>query len=219
MKYQGEQAPTFLYTYQQAVAEKRLVDFRLYQAQTGFQRDGIIGVNLSEEDRNALIEQGIDPDQIDYAGTEIEVAVSNRGTLRKQWEEIMEHSLLDQGAQLPGKTIIFAMTREHAERIRDAFEEMYPQHVGLLQVVYHGVERVHDGPYGDGLIAKFKKQDKPRIAVSVDMLDTGVDIPEVVNLVFMKPVPRHSQIRSSASNCKSSKAARPRTCSNPSPTT
>ena len=50
------------------------------------------------------------------------------------------------------------------------------------------MERVHDGPYGDGLIAKFKKQDKPRIAVSVDMLDTGVDVPEVVNLVFMKPV-------------------------------
>ena len=80
------------------------------------------------------------------------------------------------------------MTRDHAERIREVFEEMYPQHVGLLQVIIHGMERVHDGPYGDGLITKFKKQDKPRIAVSVDMLDTGVDIPEVVNLVFMKPV-------------------------------
>src|SRR2546427_7841977 len=122
-----EQAPTFLYTYQQAVAEKRLVDFRLYQAQTGFQRDGIIGVNLGEEDRNALIEQGIDPDQIDYAGTEIEVDVSNRGTLRKQWEEIMEHSLLDQGGQLPGKTIIFAMTRDHAERIRDVSATSKPR--------------------------------------------------------------------------------------------
>ena len=183
-----EQAPTFLYTYQQAVAEKRLVDFRLYQAQTGFQRGGIKGIELSEEDRNSLIEQGIDPDRIDYAGTDIEVLVSNKDTLRRQWEEIMEHALHDQGGQLPGKTILFAMTRDHAERIRDVFEEMYPQHVGLLQVIYHGVERVHDGPYGDGLISKFKKQDKPRFAVSVDMLDTGVDIPEVVNLVFMKPV-------------------------------
>jgi len=52
---------------------------------------------------------------------------------------------------------------------------------------------VHDGPYGDGLISKFKKEDKPRLAVSVDMLDTGVDIPEAVNLVFMKPV--HSRIK------------------------
>ncbi|MBE7502342.1 MAG: DEAD/DEAH box helicase family protein [Verrucomicrobiales bacterium] len=182
------QTPTFLYTYEQAVAEKRLVDFRLYQAHTGFQRTGIHGANLSEEDRNALIEQGLDPDQIDYTGTDLEILVSNKDTLRRQWEEIMEHALLDQGGQLPGKTIIFAMTREHAERIRDVFEEMYPQHVGLLQVIHYGMERVHDGPYGDGLISKFKKQDKPRIAVSVDMLDTGVDIPEVVNLVFMKPV-------------------------------
>src|SRR3984893_4485999 len=56
------QVSTFLYTYQQAVAEKRLVDFRLYQAQTGFQRKGIKGADLSEEDRNRLIELGLDPD-------------------------------------------------------------------------------------------------------------------------------------------------------------
>jgi type I restriction enzyme R subunit len=181
-------APTFLYTYQQAVAEERLVDFRLYQAHTGFQRDGIKGADLSEEDRNTLIEQGLDPDQLDYEGTELEKTVSNRDTLRKQWAEIMELCIRDRGGHLPGKTIIFAMSRTHAERIRDVFEELFPEHVGLLHVIHHGMERVHDGPYGDGLISKFKKLDKPRIAVSVDMLDTGVDIPEVVNLVFMKPV-------------------------------
>ena len=135
-----DQAPTFLYTYQQAVAEKRLVDFRLYQAQTGFQRKGIKGADLSEEDRDALIEQGIDPDSLDYAGTDLEVLVSNRDTLRRQWEEIMEVCIKDRGGHLPGKTIIFAMTKEHAERIRDVFEEMFPEHVGLLQVIYsrHG---------------------------------------------------------------------------------
>ena len=188
-----DQAPTFLYTYQQAIEEKRLVDFRLYQAQTGFQRSGIRGADLSEEERNSLIEQGIDPDAIDYSGTEIEILVSNRDTLRRQWEEIMEVCIKDRGGNLPGKTILFAMTKEHAERIRDVFEEMFPQHVDQLQVIHHGIERVHDGPYGDGLISKFKKQDKPRLAVSVDMLDTGVDVPEVVNLVFMKPV--HSRIK------------------------
>jgi type I restriction enzyme, R subunit len=182
------QAPTFLYTYQQAVDEKWLVDYRLYQAQTGFQRDGIRGASLSEENRNALIEQGIDPDTLDYSGTDLEVLVSNRGTLRRQWEEIMEVLIKDAGGHLPGKTIIFALTKGHANRIREAFEEVFPQYVDLLQVIYHGTERVHDGSYGDGLISKFKKQDKPRLAVSVDMLDTGVDIPEVVNLVFMKPV-------------------------------
>ncbi len=183
-----EQAPTFLYTYQQAIDENHLVPFHLYQAQTGFQRDGIRGADLSEEDRDTLIEEGLDPDALDYAGTDLEKLVSNKDTLRRQWEEIIEVCIKDRGGNLPGKTIVFAMTKEHASRIRDVFEEVFPQYVGQLQLIYDGVERVHDGPYGDGLINKFKKQDKPRIAVSVDMLDTGVDVPEVVNLVFMKPV-------------------------------
>jgi type I restriction enzyme, R subunit len=180
--------PTFLYDYPQAVKENFLVDFSLYQAHTGFQRKGIKGVDLSEEDRNALVEQGIDPDSLDYAGTDIEVEVSNKDTLRKQWEEIMETCLKDQSGQLPGKTIIFAMTKRHAHRIAEVFEEMYPQHVGVAQVVTSTTERVRDGSYGDGLITKFKKNNLPRIAISVDMLDTGIDVPEVVNLVFMKPV-------------------------------
>src|SRR5205814_2389571 len=68
------------------------------------------------------------------------------------------------------------------------FEEMYPQHIGLIQVITSSTERVRDGSYGAGLITKFKQNDLPRIAVSIDMLDTGIDVPEVVNLVFMKPV-------------------------------
>lgn len=184
----ANQTPTFLYTFEQAVADKRLVNFRLYQAQTQFQREGIKGAKLSEEDQASLIQQGIDPDGVDYSGTEIEAKVSNRDTLRKQWEEIMANGICDRGGHLLGKTIVFAMTKKHAERIRDVFEEMFPDQVGMLQLVHHGMERVHDGPWGEGLITRFKRQDKPRIAVSVDMLDTGVDVPEVVNLVFMKPV-------------------------------
>jgi type I restriction enzyme R subunit len=180
--------PTFLYDFPQAVKEGFLVNFTLYQAHTSFQRKGIKGVDLSEEDRNALVEQGIDPDSLDYAGTEIEVEVSNRDTLRKQWEEVMETCLSDQSGQLPGKTIVFAMTKKHAYRIAEVFEEMYPQHVGVAQVITSTTERVRDGSYGDGLITKFKKNNLPRIAISVDMLDTGIDAPEVVNLVFMKPV-------------------------------
>ena len=184
----ANQAPTFLYTFEQAVADKRLVNYRLYQAQTAFQRDGIKGATLNEEDRASLIQQGIDPADVDYAGTEIEAKVSNRDTLRRQWEEIMANGIRDRGGHMLGKTIVFAMTKKHAERIRDVFEEMFPDQVGMLQLVHHGMERVHDGSWGDGLITRFKRQDKPRIAVSVDMLDTGVDVPEVVNLVFMKPV-------------------------------
>lgn len=187
-------APTFLYDYPQAVKDGFLVDFSLYQAHTGFQRKGIKGVDLSEEDRNALIEQGIDPDSLDYDGTEIEKEVSNKDTLRKQWEEVMENCLKDQSGQLPGKTIVFAMTKKHAHRIAEVFEEMYPQHVGLAQVITSTTERVRDGSYGDGLISKFKKNSLPRIAISVDMLDTGIDVPEAVNLVFMKPVQSHIKL-------------------------
>jgi type I restriction enzyme R subunit len=188
-----DKAPTFLYTYHEAVQDRVLVDFSLYQATTRFQRDGIKGIELTEEEKNTLVDQGIDPDEIDYSGTEIEKTVSNTDTLRQQWEEFMEVCFKDQSGQLPGKTIVFAITQAHAQRLRQVFEQMYPQYVNMVEVITSDTERVRDGSYGDGLITKFKKNDLPRIAISVDMLDTGVDVPEVMNLVFMKPV--QSQIK------------------------
>ena len=90
-------------------------------------------------------------------------------------------------ANYQGKTIVFALTQEHAVRLAEVFEEMYPQWPGMVSVITHKSE------YKGTLVKKFKKESYPRIAISVDMLDTGVDIPEVVNLVFMKPV--HSYIK------------------------
>jgi type I restriction enzyme, R subunit len=174
--------PTYLYTYEQAIDDKYLVDYELYAARTKFQRQGIHGVDLTEEERNALIEKGLDPDDINYEGTELEREVSNRDTLRKQWEEIWEVCKKDSSGQLPGKTIIFAMTQPHALRLQAAFDEMYPQFPNLTKVITHKSE------YRGTLVDAFKKKDEPRIAISVDMLDTGIDVPEVVNLVFMKPV-------------------------------
>ncbi|NEQ22539.1 MAG: DEAD/DEAH box helicase family protein, partial [Microcoleus sp. SIO2G3] len=179
--------PTFNYPYRDAVNEGYLVDYSLYQARTHFQREGIRGANLSEEDRNTLIEQGLDPDEIDYEGTELERTVSNKDTLRKQWEEIMEVCHRDESGQYPGKTILFAVSQKHALRLASAFEEMYPQYPDMVQVITSEMERT------DELIDRFKKEEMPRIAISVDLLDTGVDVPEVVNLVFMKPV--HSLIK------------------------
>jgi hypothetical protein len=77
----------------------------------------------------------------------------------------MEMCFKDQSGQLPGKTIVFAMTKQHAHRIAGVFEEMYPQHVGVVQIVTSTTERVRDGSYGDGLITKFKKNSLPRIAI------------------------------------------------------
>ncbi len=177
-----DEKPIFLYEYDDAIRDGYLVDYSLYAARTKFQRKGIRGVDLSEEERNALIEQGIDPDDIDFSGTDLEQKVSNRDTLRKQWEEIMDVCTKDQSGQLPGKTIVFAMTQEHTLRLAAAFEEMYPQHPSLVQVITYKSE------FKGTLLDKFKKESLPRIAISVDMLETGVNLPEAVNLVFMRPV-------------------------------
>lgn len=86
---------------------------------------------------------------------------------------------------LPGKTIIFAMNQKHAEKLREAFEELYPELLDFTVVITSNVERA------DALLKSFKKNPKDkrhRIAISVDMMDTGIDVPEVVNLVFAKKV-------------------------------
>ena len=174
--------PTFLYPYQEAIDDDYLVDYDLALIQTKFQRKGIHGVDLSEEERNALIEQGRDPDDLDYSGQDIERTVSNKDTLRKQWSEFWDKCQKDESGQLPGKTIVFAMTQDHALRLAEAFEEMFPQYPGLVEVITYKSE------YKGRLIERFKKENLPRIAISVDMLETGVNVPEAVNLVFMRPV-------------------------------
>lgn len=176
-------APSFLYTYDQAVKENYLADYNVYAAQTRFQRKGIKGVDLSEEDQDRLRERGIDPESINFEGTDLEKKVTNQDTLFKQWDELMGMLHRDASGQLPAKTIVFAITQKHALRLEEAFNEMYPEHRGqLARVITSGVERAKD------LLDKFKKEDLPRIAISVDMLDTGVDVPEIMNLAFMKPV-------------------------------
>jgi type I restriction enzyme R subunit len=174
--------PTSLYPYKQAVDEGYLVDYNLYQAKTKFQRNGIKGVDLDEEERNALNEQGIDPDDLEFEGTELERKVSNKDTIRKQWQEIWDTCHTDQSGQLPGKTIVFAMTEQHALRLLEVFEEMFPQFPNMTRVITHKSD--HKG----SLIEQFKTEDQPRIAITVDLLETGIDVPEVVNLVFMRPI-------------------------------
>ena len=176
-------SPTFLYPFEDAVRDEYLVDYSVYSAQTRFQRRGIKGIDLSEEEKEILREKGIDPEELNFEGTDLERKVTNKDTLRAQWEEFMEYALSDKSGQLPGKSIVFAITHKHAMRLAETFEKMYPQYEGkLVQVIDSKMERA------DKLLNKFKKENLPRIAISVDMLDTGVDIPELVNLAFMKPV-------------------------------
>jgi type I restriction enzyme, R subunit len=173
--------PTYLYTYEQAVKDDYLVDYNLYAARTRFQEQGIKGAFLTEEERNLLIQHGQDPDDIDYEGTDLEQRVTVKDMLRRQWQEIMDVCLKDPSGR-PCKTIVFAMTKKHALRLADAFYEVFPQYVDMTKVV------ISEGDYRSKNFNAFKKENLPRIAISVDMLDTGVDVPEVMNLVFMKPV-------------------------------
>jgi type I restriction enzyme R subunit len=180
--------PTFLYDYDTAVHDKYLANFNVYAAQTKFQRKGIKYIDLSEEDKQSLIDRGIDPEDINFEGTELERKVTNNDTLQKQWEEFMDVCYKDSSGQLPGKSIVFAITHKHALRLKENFDKMYPEYQGkLAQVIDSKMERTR------ALIDTFKKEDFPRIAISIDMLDTGFDFPEVVNLAFMKPV--NSQIK------------------------
>ncbi|KAA6333486.1 hypothetical protein EZS27_018112 [termite gut metagenome] len=153
---------------------------------TKFQQEGIHLNTISEEDQKKLIAEGKDPIDVNFEGTELEKAVTNKGTnaliVREFWEECIK----DSNGVLPGKTIFFCMTMKHARRIKEIFDQFYPQGAGEIAKVI-----VSDDPrvYGKGgLLDQFKNNDFPRIAISVDMLDTGIDISELVNLVFAKPV-------------------------------
>ena len=180
--------PTFAYSFEEAVNHDPpyLCDFEVLNVRTKFQVQGIRGPQLGEGEREQLELEGLDPDSIDFEGTDLEQKVTNSGTNALIVREFMEESIKDPGGTLPGKSIFFAVSMKHARRLQDLFDQLYPEHRGrLARVLVSDDSRV----YGKGgLLDQFKTQDMPRVAISVDMLDTGVDIREVVNLVFAKPV-------------------------------
>jgi type I restriction enzyme, R subunit len=180
--------PTFAYSFDEAVNHDPpyLCNFEVLQVRTKFQVEGIRGPQLGEGEREQIELEGMDPDSIDFEGTDLEQKVTNSGTNALIVREFMEESIKDSGGTLPGKSIFFAVSVKHARRLQDLFDQMYPEHRGrLARVLVSDDSRV----YGKGgLLDQFKNEDMPRVAISVDMLDTGVDILEVVNLVFAKPV-------------------------------
>lgn len=174
--------PTFAYELETAVDEGYLAPYEAYHARTTVQIDGLNGAGLSEEAKQKLESQGIDPDDIDFAGSELEKKVTNRATTQLLVQELFEQALTDPAGQLPGKTIVFAMSHKHAKRIWEMFNELYPQWPGLAEIIDSHMEEAGE------LLKQFKNSDMPRVAISVDMLDTGVDVPTVLNLTLMKPV-------------------------------
>ncbi len=153
-----------------------------------FPREGIRYDDLSDEekDRWESTDWGDDAeDPPDAVSAEaINRWLFNEDTVDKLLETLMTHGQRVAGGDRLGKTIIFAKNNEHAEFIAQRFDANYPEHAGrFARVVTYRTE------YAQSLIDDFAQKDKaPHIAISVDMLDTGIDVPEVVNLVFFKPV-------------------------------
>ncbi|MCO5254153.1 MAG: DEAD/DEAH box helicase family protein [Bacteroidetes bacterium] len=180
--------PTFAYSYEEAVNHipPFLSNFQVMKIKTKFQDEGINKRTISLEDQQKLMLEGKEIEEINFEGTEIEKKVINRGTNALIVREFMEESIKDANGVLPGKTIFFCISKAHARRVEEIFDSLYPEYKGeLAKVLVSEDPRV----YGKGgLLDQFVSNDMPRIAISVDMLDTGIDVRELVNLVFAKPV-------------------------------
>ena len=177
--------PTAMYDYYEAVEDGVLVDFRkhVFGAQTHFQIEGVKEKDLSPEEKSELIRQGLNEEEVDFEGTDIEKKIVVTGTNEAIVREFMDNCVMDITGNLPAKSIFFAITKKHAKRLLEAFDKLYPEYHGrLAKVIISEDSRAQD------LIKEFKTSSFPRIAVSVDMLDTGIDVPEVCNLVFAKPL-------------------------------
>lgn len=180
--------PTFSYDYETAVKEGFLVDFHAFERTTKLLKSGLRYDELTEEEQEQYEnlfadEDGNLPKQID--GEEFRKRIMNIDTIDNVLQTLMNEGMRVNGGEKLGKTIIFAANHFHAEKIVDRFNTLYPElgGKGFCKLIDNYVN------YAQTLIDDFSKKDvEPTIAVSVDMLDTGIDVPEVVNLVFFKRV-------------------------------
>lgn len=179
--------PTFAYEYEKAVKEGYLVDYHTIKTSTEFMDRGIKYSELSNEEKEKYEDTFADdedniPEEIDASA--MNSWLFNRDTIKKLLELLMDKGLKVNGGDELGKTIIFARNHKHAQKIVDTFNELYPEYRGeFAKLVDNQVK------YNETIIDEFSTKEKwPQIAVSVDMLDTGVDVPEILNLVFFKLV-------------------------------
>ena len=178
--------PTYGYELAQAVKDGYLVDFMSVETTLKFIQQGIVYEDLSDADKEAYEntfedENGELPESI--ASSALNEWIFNEDTIREVLRILMENGLrIDYGNRI-GKTIIFAKNHTHAEKILQVFNKEYPHLVGWAKVIDNYMT------YAQSAIDEFSEPDKlPQIAISVDMLDTGIDVPEVLNLVFFKKV-------------------------------
>lgn len=174
--------PTYAYEFEQAVKDGFLVDYHTMETTMKFLEEGICYQDLSEEEKEEYENTFDSQDDIDRSA--LNNWVFNDSTIDIVLKDLMEKGIKVEGGDKLGKTIIFAKNHRHAVRIVQRFDVLFPEYKGEFAKVIDNQVKYHQT-----LIDDFSEQTKmPQIAVSVDMLDTGVDIPEVVNLVFFKKV-------------------------------
>lgn len=179
--------PTDYYDLDQAIADGYLVPPKAFSVPLKFMREGVKFNELSEQEKehwNELDWGGDDaPEEVN--ASKINKELFNTGTVDKMLQHLMENGIKVEGGDMLGKTIIFAVNQNHANFIAERFDKNYPQYDGKFARVI-----THSTKYAQSLIDSFSKKElaDPQIAISVDMLDTGIDVPEVVNLVFFKAV-------------------------------
>ncbi|MBL0163845.1 MAG: DEAD/DEAH box helicase family protein [Xanthomonadales bacterium] len=180
--------PTDAYSLEEAVRDGFLVPPEAVSVPLKYQREGIRYDQLSDEEKDqwdALDWSEEDDDPPDSVSAEaMNRWLFNKDTVDKVLAHLMTRGLKVAGGDRLGKTILFAKNQKHADFIAERFNANYPHYKGeFARVVTYKTE------YAQSLIDDFSKKERaPHIAISVDMLDTGIDVPEVVNLVFFKPV-------------------------------
>lgn len=190
--------PNYAYELEDAVSEGYLVNYNGFKRGSMILKEGIKYNNLTDEEKQQMeqiweyesalkgIQKAIDDHSSarDIANNEIFSYIFNIETIDAVLQDLMEKGLKVQYGERIGKTIIFAYNHPHAELIVERFHILYPEYGAELCVLIDNYVT-----YSQDLIDKFEVRDNnPQIAVSVDMLDTGIDVPDVLNLVFFKPV-------------------------------
>ena len=179
--------PTDVYEYNEAVYQDHvLVPYHLIETSTKITDDGLTYEKLDEEEREQYEDEFCEDDGlVDHIPPEkINTYIFNRDTVDIMISDLMNHGIKHKNGNHVGKTIIFAQNKRHAKYIIERFDVLYPQYKGAFCKLV-----VCDEPYAEKNLEDFKKPDEyPFITVTVDMLETGVDVPEITNLVFAKKV-------------------------------
>lgn len=179
--------PTYAYLYETAVnVDHVLVPYYNYEVKSKFIEEGITYDDLSDEDKERYEEDFCDEDGNipEYIPSQaLNKFIFNQDTVDEVIQDLMTRGIKTKGGELIGKTIIFAQGKQHAEFILQRINKLYPEYKGKL-----AKRVIHEDSYAQSIIDEFRFTQNIRIIVSVDMMDTGVDVPDCVNLVFFKKV-------------------------------